>query len=127
VFKRTLGTFVGSVATAMAFVSPCHAQSADPLASQSFQIGTAGAQCEAQGVRLGDARDTVYDRKWALICSDVERPIGAAYSWRAASDIDRRVGLSRGTKLDCGVAGGTVDAVPGVTFRRCRDPETGLD
>jgi CHAT domain-containing protein/tetratricopeptide (TPR) repeat protein len=127
VSNRSLGISSAAAFAALAFASPAAAQSAGPLASQSFQIGTAGAQCEAQGVRLGEARASVYDRKWALICSDVERPIGAAYSWRSASDVERRVSLSRGTALDCGEAGGTPDATPGVTFRRCRDPKTGLE
>jgi CHAT domain-containing protein len=97
------------------------------LASQTFAIGTGGAQCEAQGVRLGDARNSVFDRKWALICSDVERPIGAAYSWMAAPDIEQRVSLSRATRLECGTPGDAPDAAPGVMLRRCRDPESGLE
>ncbi len=50
-----------------------------PLEGQSFAIGNQGAVCEAQGVRLGAARTTVFDRKWALICRDVNRPVGTAY------------------------------------------------
>src|SRR5687768_6581661 len=46
-----------------------------PLESESFQIGTEGALCEAQGLMLGQARVTLFDRKWALICADVDRPI----------------------------------------------------
>ena len=35
----------------------------------------------------GPARATLFDRKWALICADVDRPIGAAFSWKGASDV----------------------------------------
>jgi hypothetical protein len=71
-------------ATAVAVLAasaPAHAAT-PPRESESFQIGTQGALCEAQGVMLGEARATLFDRKWALICADVDRPIGAAYSWR---------------------------------------------
>ncbi|MGZ3245630.1 MAG: CHAT domain-containing protein [Croceibacterium sp.] len=127
VFDRGLRGIVACLAGALALAAPVHAQPTGPLASQSFQIGTGGAQCEAQGVRLGSARHTVFDRKWALICSDVERPIGAAYSWKAAPDVERQVSLSRDTALECGPLGGTPDAAPGITMRRCRDPKSGLE
>ena len=106
---------------------PAVAKSAGPLETQSFQIGTEGALCEAQGIRLGAARNSIFDRKWALICRDVDRPIGAAYSWRGADDAFARVGRSRGTPLTCSEPGGTLDAAPGVLMRRCRDPKTGLE
>ncbi|HSQ96839.1 MAG TPA: hypothetical protein VLM18_12210 [Croceibacterium sp.] len=126
-FDRGLRGIVASFAGALALAAPIHAQPTAPLASQSFQIGTGGAQCAAQGERLGNARHTVFDRKWALICSDVERPIGAAYSWKAAPDVERQVSLSRDTALECGPSGGTPDAAPGITMRRCRDPKSGLE
>ena len=61
-------------AAALLAAAPLQAQSSiPPLESESFQIGTEGALCEAQGVMLGAARATPFDRKWALICSDVDR------------------------------------------------------
>jgi CHAT domain-containing protein len=127
VFDRRVRAVLAGVAAVLVCASSLHAQSAAPLTSQTFPIGTGGAQCEAQGVRLGEARNSVFDRKWALICSDVERPIGSAYSWMGAPDIERRVSLSRGTQLDCGEAASAADAAPGVTMRRCRDPKTGFE
>ena len=126
-FDRRVRAVLAGVAAVLVCASSLHAQSAAPLTSQTFPIGTGGAQCEAQGVRLGEARNSVFDRKWALICSDVERPIGSAYSWMGAPDIERRVSLSRGTQLDCGEAASAADAAPGVTMRRCRDPKTGFE
>jgi CHAT domain-containing protein len=111
---------------ASCWLSPAHARPDGPLEAQSFPIGTQGALCEAQGVTLGAARNSVFDRKWALICRDVSQPVGAAYSWRDLKDVQGRVSTSRGTPLDCDAAGGASDATPGVTMRRCRDPKTGL-
>ncbi len=117
----TAATFV-----ALSGVSPASARSDGPLEAQSFPIGTQGALCEAQGVRLGAERRSVMDRKWALICRDVSQPVGAAYSWRDGKDVQGRVARSRGTPLDCGKPGGASDAPPGVTARQCHDPKTGL-
>ena len=126
-FVPRVRSVFASVAAALALAPSLHAEAVGPLASQTFAIGTGGAQCEAQGVRLGDARNSVFDRKWALICSDVERPIGAAYSWKAAPNIEQRVSLSRATRLECGAPEGASGAAPGVTLRRCKDPGTGLE
>ena len=123
-FKR-FPSIAAAVVAASACVSPAQARPDGPLEAQSFPIGTQGALCEAQGVTLGAARNSVFDRKWALICRDVSQPIGAAYSWRDIKDVQGRVSSSRGTALDCDqpTAAG---ATPGVTMRRCRDPKSGL-
>ena len=113
------------VLSAVAVATP--ASAAAPLESESFQIGSQGALCEAQGVMLGDARATLFDRKWALICADVDRPIGAAYSWKDAADPAALLGRGRETPLDCAEAFDVPDAGAGVTLRRCRDSETGLE
>jgi tetratricopeptide (TPR) repeat protein len=123
-------SFIGKVASAAAVLLSsvaAHAAAPGPLEAQSFPIGTKGALCEAQGVRLGSARESLFDRKWAIICRDVARPIGAAYSWRGSDDPQARLAAARATRLDCGEPGGATDALPGTTMRRCRDPETGLD
>jgi hypothetical protein len=79
-FKRFLS--VAAMLASSCWLSPAHARPDGPLEAQSFPIGTQGALCEAQGVTLGAARNSVFDRKWALICRDVSQPVGAAYSWR---------------------------------------------
>src|SRR6187401_1615233 len=73
-----------------------------PREAESFRIGSEGALCEAQGEMLGDARASVFDRKWALLCADVDRPIGTAFSWKGASEIGARIGRGREALLDCG-------------------------
>lgn len=96
-----------------------------PLESESFQIGTEGALCEAQGQMLGPARTTLFDRKWALICADVDRPIGAAYSWKGASDVAAVLGRGRDVALDCDAPAAAPDA-PGTVVARCRERGSGL-
>ena len=41
---------------------PAMAATTPPRESESFPIGTEGALCEAQGVMLGAARTTLFDR-----------------------------------------------------------------
>src|SRR5688500_16443388 len=95
-----------------------------PLDSESFQIGTEGALCEAQGMMLGQARATMFDRKWALICADVDRPIGAAYSWKGADDAAALLGRGRDIALECEAP--TARDASGVVVRRCRERDGGL-
>lgn len=118
--------FSASAAAALLLATPLQAQSGlAPLEAESFQIGTQGALCEAQGVMLGEARATLFDRKWALICADVDRPIGAAYSWRGA-DAAARLGRGRDIALDCdGPAAAPADGA-GITVRSCRERDSGL-
>ena len=97
-----------------------HAQPA-PLESESFQIGTEGALCEAQGVMLGAARAT-----------PVRPQVGADLRRRRPPD-RRRLQLegARRSRPRCSAAGRDValdatrrrrrKAAPGVTVRRCRE------
>lgn len=125
VFKLVL-RILGTVAATVSLAAAGYAKAPGPLESQSFQIGTVGALCEAQEVRLGNARASVFDRKWALICRDVSQPIGAAYSWRGGGDLQDRVTRSRTTPIECGplkaTAGGS-----GISVRSCSDSSTGLE
>lgn len=106
--------------------SPGQAQSpaSQPSQAEEFRIGTSGALCEAQGVMLSDARGTIFDRKWAILCSDIDRPVGSAYSLRTNGDHSAQIRLSRDEALDC-----AADAIStsGTARRICRGRETGLD
>ena len=114
-------------AAALVLAAPLHGQSVvSPLESESFQIGTEGALCEAQGVMLGQARATPFDRKWALICADVDRPIGSAYSWKGGGDAAGLLGRGRDIALDCDEAAGPAGDASGMIVRRCRERDGGL-
>lgn len=98
-----------------------------PREAESFRIGSEGALCEAQGVMLGEARASVFDRKWALLCADVDRPIGTAFSWKGASDPAARFGRGREAALECGEATSAAELTPGTVVRRCREQASGLE
>jgi CHAT domain-containing protein/tetratricopeptide (TPR) repeat protein len=121
---RLLGV-IAAAAFAMAGAAPV-AAATPPREAESFQIGNEGALCEAQGVMLGEARLSLLDRKWALICADVDRPIGTAYSWRGQSDSAAVVGRGRDQALECEAARAVPEAGAGTMLRTCRDAATGL-
>ena len=118
-----LARVLNVAAGALVLCAPLPLSANSPVASESFRIGTAGALCEAQGVMLGDARSTLFDRKWALICADVDRPVGAAYSWKGSPTPTERIGIGRDIALECGEAQGA----QGMSVRRCRERETNLE
>ena len=100
--------------------TPALASGPSPLAGESFAIGNSGALCEAQGVRLGEARTSLFDRKWALICRDVNRPVGSAYSWRSGDGALARVAGERQAPLSCDAALPAAGLPTGTTVSRCR-------
>jgi CHAT domain-containing protein len=122
ILSRAAGTALG----AALLLVPAQRAAAGPVESESFPIGTQGAVCEAQGVMLGQARATLFDRKWALLCSDVDRPIGIAFSWKG-SDAGARLGRGRDAELDCGEPQAAPGLAQGVVVRRCRERASGLD
>lgn len=128
---RKLCAWFGAAALASSATAPipAAAQQASPLVADSFRIGSQGALCEAEGVAMGDARASVFDRKWALVCADVDRPVGSASSWRSNAAADGFIGRGRDVQLDCGDAGSVAGAgvdVAGATLRQCRDKASGL-
>ena len=76
---------------------------------------------------LGEARATLFDRKWALICADVDRPIGTAFSWKGASDSGARLGRGRDARARVRRAGSAAELAPGAVVRRCREQGSGLE
>jgi len=99
-----------------------------PSAAENFPIGASGDVCEGQGSKLGDARSSIFDRKWALICRDIATPIGTAYALRGGSAQLAAVQRQREESLDCSASGAV--AVPGIGFantRRCRAKTSGME
>jgi CHAT domain-containing protein len=116
---------LAAIAALVGGATPALADAPPPLAAESFAIGNAGAVCEAQGVRLGDARSSLFDRKWALICRDVNRPVGSAYSLRAPAGVFDRVARERATPLDCDAAAPAAGLPSGTMVSRCRESSAG--
>lgn len=98
-----------------------------PSASERFAIGTSGSVCEAQGVAMGDARSSIYERKWMILCRDIARPVGTAYALRGGGTLARDA-ADREEMLDCSPAGSTGVARAGsVLVTDCRGQTSGLD
>jgi CHAT domain-containing protein/tetratricopeptide (TPR) repeat protein len=112
---------LAAIATLVGGAAPALADAPSPLAAESFAIGNAGSVCEAQGVRLGDARGSLFDRKWALICRDVNRPVGSAYSLRTPAGAIDRVARDRTTPLACDAAAPAQGLPSGTMVSRCRE------
>jgi len=70
------------LAATFAALQSVSARDSAPSASSSFPIGTSGSVCEAAGSTLGTARQTIFDRKWTLLCRDIASPVGTAYALR---------------------------------------------
>ena len=115
---------LGLVGAVTAQSVPASAQNLAPSVAQEFRIGTSGALCEAQGVMLADARGTIFDRKWAIICADISRPVGSAYSLRASGPVEAQLAASRDEALNCGAPSA---AISGASRRACTGAETGLN
>ena len=115
--------------TALASQAQARPSSAAPSRAESFDIGTSGSACEAQGVSMGGTRRSIYDRKWVILCSDVARPVGTVYALRDATDAAARTATAREEPLDC--AGEETVALDqtgagAAALRHCRGSRTGL-
>lgn len=106
--------------------APVWAAAAKPSLADSFRIGTRGPVCEAQAVMAGSARASVFDRRWALLCREVARPIGTAW-FRHGSAATADVGAGLDEPLDC--AAPTSAPVAGLAkaqVQACRGRSSGL-
>ncbi|WP_395394058.1 CHAT domain-containing protein [Novosphingobium sp. BL-8A] len=115
------GTWCAATASAHGAAVP-----ARPSAAESFSIGGAGPACEVQGVDMGGgtggARSSVFDRKWAILCADVARPVGTAWQLRGEADAAARLDRAREEALTCADPGAAF-AADGAT---CTGSRTGL-
>ncbi len=119
-WSATFILFLGSVAA-----SPVFATAQAPLAAENFPVGNAGVACEAQGVSLAGQRDSVFDRKWAILCRDVASPVGTAWVLRHPERAAAIVTASRSEALDCGQPE-TAGPSAAISERRCVGRKTGL-
>jgi len=119
--------FVGG-ALALLCGTTAFARDVQPSLADSFPIGNSGAVCEAQGVAMGAARGSIFDRKWALLCADIAKPVGAAYQLRGGAAGLARLVAARGEALDCGQPQGVaLENATGAQVVSCRSTSTGLE
>ena len=125
---RLSAAFAGALTLGVAMFGACSADASplQPSFADTFRIGNAGPVCEAQSVPAGAAHQSVYDRKWLLLCHEVARPIGAAWFVRYAGRLAPGQGLDEA--LDCAEPGGaSVSGLAGVLVRNCRGRSSGLE
>lgn len=89
------------------------ARTVPPSEGESFTIGTSGSVCDAQSVGIGAARQSIFERRWAIVCRDVGRPIGNAYSLRGGDQTVLRLAAVRQEALSC-AGESRVELAPGV-------------
>lgn len=128
--KRAWLIGVCGVAAGMAPVAAA-AQEEAPSTAESFRIGTSGSVCDAQGVALGASRESVFERRWAILCRDVAQPVGEAFALRAGDNAAARLDAARRQRLACSpdtavpLEGERAGAALSVRASECRD-EAGL-
>jgi CHAT domain-containing protein len=122
--------FLGPIAGGLLAIATSSALAAEPKPSvaSSFPVGTTGTSCDAQGVSMGQQRQSVFERKWLVLCSDISLPVATAYAFERGSDALSRAEPAREESLDCGAAEAvTVPGSASAQMRRCKGRETGLD
>lgn len=114
-------------AALLSAAGPAVATERQPSVMDAFPIGTGGnAVCRAQNVSTDRAaKETMFDRSWALACRDSAVPIGQIYALRAGTDVPlaalvERVAVSRTEAAHCSTSGGTTLAdIGAVEMRNC--------
>ncbi len=99
---RGTAAFLIALAWALAPQSAAAQSAASrPSGADSFAIGSGGAICQAQGVSLRGNRTSIYDRRWALLCRDVARPVGTALALKRGEDGEAQLAALREEPLAC--------------------------
>lgn len=127
-----MGRGIAALLIAMACalgVQPAVAQPVEsrPSGADSFAIGTGGTVCQAQGISLRGERGSVYDRRWALLCRDVARPVGTALALKRGDNGFNRLERLREEPLSCQPATAVaLSAGYQAEVRECRGQRTGI-
>ncbi|MBD3728800.1 MAG: CHAT domain-containing protein [Sphingomonadales bacterium] len=109
--------------------TPLAAQERPVLLRDSFPIGASGGiLCQVQDRSVGNpARQTMFDRNWAVVCRDSARPVSTVYAFREpVSAPEQLVERSRREKVECAEAAARVAGVDGLLRRQCMVSGTSL-
>lgn len=103
------------------------ARDSRPSTQESFSVGTSGVLCEAQGVQIGKDRQSIFDRKWAIVCRDAGKPVGTIWAIRESALAMALVVASRDEQLGCGAPARTsLEGIGSVSVTECRGNTSGL-
>jgi CHAT domain-containing protein len=97
------------------------AQGTPVILRDSFPIGEAdGILCQVQDRSLENkAKNSIFDRSWAVVCRDSARPVGYVYSAREpAGDLVDRISSQRAENVSCpSTSSGSIE---GFQHKACR-------
>jgi len=100
--QKTTGMFALLLAATMP--NSAFAQSQPVLTRDSFPIGDAsGILCQVQDRSVQNGvKQSMFDRRWAVVCRDSPQPVGEIYSFRGSlPDAVGRIAANRRVKVDC--------------------------
>ncbi len=102
--------------------SVAHAQGTPVALRDSFPIGSGdGTLCQVQDRSLENkAKQSIFDRSWAVVCRDSARPVGNVYAFRSPEDdVLARIAKSRKDSITCG-QDAVQDSVDGISRNICK-------
>lgn len=102
--------------------SVAYAQGIPVALRDSFSIGTGdGTLCQVQDRSLENkAKQSIFDRSWAVVCRDSARPVGHVYAFRSPTDdIIARIAKYRADSVSCG-KNAQQDSVDGISRNLCQ-------
>jgi len=129
--QRTTG-LIALFAAALALPNGAMAQSQPVLTRDSFPIGDAGGiLCQVQDRSVENAaKQTMFDRRWAVVCRDSPQPVGEVYSFRGSlTDAVGPITPNRRFQIDCSESANSAARGWGVVtndVRLCRVTGTDL-
>ncbi len=127
--RLELKLLAGAAALAMAVPQGAAAQSAPVLLRDSFPIGEdGGLLCQVQDRSISNpARQSIFDRSWAVVCRDSALPVATIYAFHSDSgDALARIAPLRREDVDCEGAGSSALASVEGVRTACRVTGTSL-
>ncbi|MEL6541613.1 MAG: CHAT domain-containing protein [Pseudomonadota bacterium] len=120
-----ISTRVSAVlAVSAAVITTASAQSNSVLTRDSFPIGDSdGILCQVQDRSVGnDAKQSIFDRRWAVVCRDNPRPVAEVYAFQNfGPPAKEAVRASRRFEVACPSGGGSTSGpVAGSTKEECK-------
>ncbi len=127
--KRIALGVSGFLAAAFGLLATADAQSGSVLTRDSFPIGDSnGILCQVQDRSVENpAKQSVFDRRWAVVCRDNPQPIAEVFAFRNFDGAaDSAVQSLRRFPVSCAGGSATEPALAGAQKNRCVVDDTQL-